>query len=444
MKNAKKNAQFLSIAGMLLLANCVVANAQDFGDFAPVPQGAFVNEITGQRYNNIMAATMSYQATATERMMQTTLMQSMMRDALISSLGKKRIKSGTASTRVTPAPQFSLVAGKRKAEYGAALREFHSKLKESSLVPYDLADGSALAFIMNFEVLSGGAKPTATHLKNLQKDFRTRFLNDALLQGVPEEQRQKTYEALAIHSVLVQKRWRKATAEQEEGVVEAAKVHARSLISTLWNGPADKIVMTATGFADRGEKTIKDGRAKTSFKRIRSEANVEAFANNILQRSPRYSDPESYRKLLDRFDREVEKRNCKTNDLADCNTVAFALLYGAYYPGTVLNQRQFAWVQNEMRKDISGMAKLQSANGSVWQAEYEMLALRAMTRLDEIENVNAALKGGFSGDYAKVEENNMKNIRKTVRSQIISLIKEIFAPRNLDDYELGADGFQRR
>jgi hypothetical protein len=91
---------------------------------------------------------------------------------------------------------------------------------------------------------------------------------------------------------------------------EQARAKAKALLAAWWHEPVEGLELTASGFGDRGQRLVKEGKATTRFRSV----------------SPSQLPPETAR----RFAESLSQRGGSMNDLADVQATCLALNYQVY------------------------------------------------------------------------------------------------------------------
>lgn len=184
--------------------------------------------------------------------------------------GNQIIKAGKASLKFQPSGQYSLRDEFLKTVKDPKWRPFVEKFAESSwqefaaeleaknLSPNDLADVSALAFVISFEIYKG-ERPTDAHLRNFRRLIAAAILKNPYIQGDEDFYKQDLAERNGAMAMFA-----KRLAAQ--GRPSDAKTLAEIVIKNIWETPAEYVGMTKDNFAHRGELIIAGGKATHLFK----------------------------------------------------------------------------------------------------------------------------------------------------------------------------------
>lgn len=434
----------------------------------------YTNPYTGRNFNNPVSSYLDtviqnrmQQSMVNQQMFSQQVFNQMMMDTTRRNIGKDRIAKGRNSTRFTPSAKGSAIealvpkelsgAERRKAleVNQTCLKQFKTAVGNMGLLPNDMADGRALAFVMAYTAYRG-QDPGVQRLKLLCTNYRTTLMSDPYFQGFMDDERQQEYERLAVAAVLsisARDAASRATPGSEKRAVllQTAERLSAPILQRLWGKPIDGLELTSAGFGDRGTRVVQSGGSRTTFQREPAHSIVRSYAARFGSRDLGWNEA-YYDGLLRRFDAFVEKSGLHTNDLADANAAAGAIAYGVYSDGKVaLNSRQIGWLRAEMRKDILGSADFQRKGDAAMQEAYESLALRAMHLTAQYEKATSEIRAGgrrggdalegLSNAYlaqsaGRLKESHIRSAR--------TLLEEIFQPRRFDDYTLTSDGFRKK
>jgi len=438
---------------------------------APGTRAQYTNPYTGRTFNNPMSSyadtvlqNMQAQAYLSQMAFSQLAFNQMMLDETRRRIGKQRIASGKASTRFTSSAKGAVAAlapgdatpeqrARAAAARRACLDEFHAALRRFGLVPHDVADGRALAFVMAYTAYRG-QDPGAARLKALRAQYRKALLGDPRYQGTVDEERQQQYERIAIPAVVglyARQAARSGDGERRAVLVQTAERMGEQVLKSLWGKPVEGLELAAGGFGDRGARIAGAGAGRTTFRRDRQNSTVAAHAVRFGSSDLGWNE-EYYADLLRRFDAAVQALGLKTNDVADANAAAAAVAYRVYTGGkTRLNPAQVAWLRREMRKDVLGSPDYQRLSDAKYQEIYETIGLRAMHIAAQYDRVAAQREANSRRSEDALENvlratQNESNARlmESSRQSALALLEEIFSPRRFDDYVLTESGFRKK
>lgn len=288
------------------------------------------------------------------------------------------------------------------------ISRFETMMKQMAYQPKDFGDAYALAFALSYEAYYN-EKLGTSFLEQLRKDYKKELLSSTIFQATSDKEKQDTYEAniaMAVQAMDARNRWRAATDGSAKAVAEEeAKKYSAHMLQPK-------------SLYHKGVHAIQGGKASTSF----SRGNGIAYASYYTKE---YNTTEAHlQELLKEFDAEVKKRGGQTNDAAWANAVAFAYAYEVYTEGKVkLNDKQLLWVLKEMQKDVLNMPSYQGQTDEEKSAYYQSVALKSILLYDQYRGKLTATK---------------EQIKKGAEERV----SEIFAPRNLSEYELTPNGFK--
>lgn len=360
------------------------------------------------------------------------------------ALGTAKIKAGKASVRfVSTAAATAKTAGDlnwngnltdnkpAQIEYiQKSVKDFKTRMITSGFVADDWADAYVFALALSHEAFYD-EKMDSAELQQKRKAFRQEKLSSAFFQGVPETEKQFIFEknvVMAMQAINSREKFRtaKAIAEKNEAEKEAIEFGA-----ILLNVKPDG--------SERGERIIKAGKAAPTFERIEQSLLAEQYATadyKFMEKDAAY-----FAGLLQKFDREVERRGGATNDAAVANAVAIAVNYYILSDGqTRLNDQQYKWALTEMQKDIASNVSYQNSTNKQKQEYYEYLGIKAMMTLDKFGSDTEFLKNIGS----PILQDSYKSSFVTAWGRARTNLQDLFQPRNFNEYELTETGFVKK
>jgi hypothetical protein len=439
---------------------CLVINFHLHFSLAQTTNSVYVNPQTMNTWNNPVS---SYLDTVilnrinsgyfNQMVFSQMIFNQMMIDQLKTKFGQERIAKRQASTRFTPVAKNSLIEksaanladARERTQFIAAnqqlLDTFQVTMQQHRLTPNDVADGRALAFVIAYQIFTGEF-PGPQRLQALRQQMRQSLLADVIFQGTPDDEKQPDYEQTGIQSILAvyadkQAQNTKLSAAERARADQFAKQIAESILVKIWKKPAGSIEMTPTGFGNKAERLVKTGGGTITFKRTAE----------IASATRQTGEAELYKKQISRFDEEVRQRGGATNDLAFANAVAFDLAFLIVNDGRKLNAPQLKWLVNEMVKDMTNgpqAMQFQAMTDQQRQQEYEKLAIET-TRLMETYNKLAEMRNKKSDDALTnlTRAYELQVPSQNMRSDARMLMRNIFQPRTLEEYELTESGFKK-
>jgi hypothetical protein len=230
--------------------------------------GQYVNPNTGINWNNPVSSSIdttlywqrqrammeaslaSQQALAAEKLRRERILQG----------GKEKAKRGQATTRFdarpfqveswlkvwkpkTPAERQQLVD---ECRIQGEIWDREAKARGANL--QDIGDTAALAFVLAFEVLSGGQKASAKAYQSLVQSFRDNYLKDYYFQGLPDADKQSMQDGIFLNATDPVRRWQRSKTENDPAELTQARKEARDHLSRFWTGPVDKLQATPDRF----------------------------------------------------------------------------------------------------------------------------------------------------------------------------------------------------
>jgi hypothetical protein len=253
------------------------ANAQSVNPLTGRPE--YVNPNTGNRWNNPISNawdTEIYQRDQMQRMDAAAAAQrralkqaierkqaadevKLRRDRTL-AMGRERIRRGQAITRFAVQP-FNLEAWlkhwnpKTTSERRQLVDEcriqgdiWFREAKTRGADLNDIGDTAALAFVIAYEVHSGGQRATPAAYKYLVTAFRDMWMKDEEFQGMSAAERQPAYDELFLNSTNPMRLWEAAKTSKSPAVLAKAKQEARDLLDVYWKGSIDTLRATPDRF----------------------------------------------------------------------------------------------------------------------------------------------------------------------------------------------------
>jgi hypothetical protein len=231
----------------------------------------YVNPHTGNRWNNPVSNSLDteiymrdqvIQMNAAAAARQWALKQALerqRRDRILAA-GREKIRRGQASTRFAVQP-FNLEAwlkiwnpkspGERRqlveqCRIQEEIWEREAKARGADL--NDIGDTAALAFVIAYEVHSGGKRATPAAYRYLVAAFRNMWMRDEEFQGMSSTERERRYDELFLNSAFAMRLWEAAKTHKDPTVLAKAKAEARDLLDRHWKGSIDTLRATPDRF----------------------------------------------------------------------------------------------------------------------------------------------------------------------------------------------------
>ena len=386
-----------------LVALAPAARAQTPGDnFSP-----WVDHVSGKRFDTFMDGWLS-EAHSQNEQAQQMMRQDIIRQGIV---GRMIIKQGGATTKL-PATNYR----GRSDLFVQAMHDFNARLLAHKMSPTDAADGRALAVAISYEVYSNGKRATPAQINKLRQWFRREMLADGTYQGGSPTARLREHEGYAVQAVGAYQVWRRAKTQKVDAVLQIKAWDAAKDVLDWDMLGADKVFLTPTGFQtlskSNGYGPPVPNTATVTFKRTFPSL----LARQAAATTPTTVEDSSYTRWISNFDRVVQHYGGKNNDVADAYAAAFAAHWMLVY-GTPLNQSQYRWLHRAFADDVRKDAAFQSKNDEARQRVYENLGADAMCKAEQ------------------------KKAGQVVKDDCYRMMKEIFAPRDLDGYRLTPNGF---
>lgn len=429
--------------------------------------GNYTSAHTGGIYNNPTSAYLAgeiqknmNQQMIMNNMISNMIFAEMVKEEIYKEEGRKRLASGKASTRFIPSADAVTIdarvpkdaspesAEKTRAAARSSLDDFNKQMKARGYDTRDVADAKALAFCMAFAAYKG-EDPGPARMEKLRTQFRNDMMTSELWQGHAEHERQAEYENVAIPSMMaITARAASAAKEvpddQRAGFERVAKELAAPVLRQFVRFPLESLELTQDGVGDRGERLAQSGLGTTTFNRVEPFITVRDYAMrwDFLRKPAGY-----WEQTIARFDAIVQAAGGAPNDVADANAAAFAVHYFVQSEGAVeLSRTQVQWVRSEMRKDVLGSVEYQRMSDVDKQRMYEGLALEAMRIRDDYHEQERVLALPKPEDpFAAYAHATNQGFARDARSRDIAWslakCKDIFKPRNLEEFVLVQDGF---
>jgi Fe2+ transport system protein FeoA len=393
-------------------------------DFAPVPNGVFLNPYTGLRYDNAMGATMERHLSEIQFASQQR-MQILMQYKIV---GVDIIKQKKAFTTI-----FKQSANSDVLRFNALMQRF-------GLVANDAADCSVFAAILSYIVYTDGKKPDANQINRLKQQYRNQFLNDAVFQGMPSDEKLAIYEREAQNAISNYEYWQKAGSSLFK---DKAKAKAAEKLTSLGLLPDVKVNVTAKNANKTGINQTKYRRVEIFLRRERSylAATFEEDDKYIRKRS--LAD---FEKILLDFDKMVLQSRGANNSLADALGTCVLMCYQIYTDGKLLSAAQLSDTKNWLRNDIEADPLWQKKNDMDKQKEYERYGINSfMIYSDYVSIVKERKKlSNVSLELRPLQEVELKREYEYIRSLAYKWLKDIFNPRIFTDHILKEEGFRER
>ncbi|MEK7724424.1 MAG: DUF6683 family protein, partial [Acidobacteriota bacterium] len=243
------------------------------------------------------------------------------------SLGEARIKSRRAATTFRYNPNLTLKDYLLLQSDSSELRQiveqnadtclkmFRQSLRDYRLAQNDIADASALAFILSYEIFFG-EKPSRAHLNWMRKKGKDILLKSASFQGIDDTERQRTFEiygVLTMYAKILQGRGLKG----DQNSQRESKETAGEVLKQIWGNSTETIQKLPVGFIHKGQKIILDSQATQFFN---FNPNLQT-AKKISGGNPQIEA--QYQIFLNQVYKEMFLKKMPNNDLASCGTYSF-------------------------------------------------------------------------------------------------------------------------
>jgi hypothetical protein len=143
----------------------------------------------------------------------------------------------------------------------------------------DIADSLALAFVLAYEVHSGGQRPAQRPYRWMAEDFRRTFLRDENFQGMPVEQKRSLQEGVFLDSTAAMLRWERGRARNDPALISRARDGAKAHLKRWWTASVDTLTVTPDRFL-----TPSSGRAPVNPPRNVADNSSARDARNHVPR----------------------------------------------------------------------------------------------------------------------------------------------------------------
>lgn len=307
-------------------------------------------------------------------------------------IGEARIKAGKATTTFKYNPKLSLKDYlllrsdsdelRQIVEQNAdvCLRMFRQNLQARRLSQNDIVDAGALAFILSYEVYFG-LKPSDSHLNWMRKKGRDILLKSPNFQGVPDDERQRTFEVFGVLTMYAQILQKRSYRGDKEAGIEA-KETAEEVLKEVWGSSIDSIQILPKGFIHKGQKIIQDKQATQFFNFNPNLQTAKKMSNGNAQIESQYQS------ILNQIYKEMFARKMANNDIAICGTYSFSVIYPFISGSGELNKEQLEGVYESFKTAILTSADIQAASDENKQIACEIFAIRAALLKNQISNNN--------------------------------------------------------
>jgi hypothetical protein len=361
-------------------------------------------------------------------------------------LGRQRIDSGRATTTFQRLPghlapdayaaQQQDPAERQKAALGCtqALQKFEEIAAKNHLNINDVADAYGLAFTMSYEVYSGGRQVNAAQRAGFIQQQRAVLMKNLFFQGSPDKERQLQTEKYGIDAVLASAQHAVASRTNDAVLRDSALRIAAQTLQELWSGPLGALELTSTGFGDRGERIIREGKATTRV---------------ALSPTPIANEPDAVQLWRD-FVQYAQSNKVAVADYGQVQALALSINY-EIYAGRALTDKQFQWAVREMSHDILGDATFQGSSAHDKQEVLEVIAIAAMSVAAELKQSATVAPEELDGPLLAIARNEgVDNASKAraladqARQAAKRNLAQLFAPRVFDNYVLAEGGFRPR
>lgn len=453
-KSFKRAAQTILALTLAYGANPICAQS-------PVPgRPDTYRSDSGREYNNPTAAQMDNQNAAMNQLLNGVI-SGMQIAGQLQQLQMQRgiylIQNKLASTKidargVSPFVERSVSRNQSKIADKAAfakemddtIKEFQAKMQQFGLTQNDAADVRALAFVMSYYARHN-VDPGRRRLQSLREFYQKSLIKDAMFQGSPDSEK---YDDFGFYAYCAMKSFNLAKGSDQEvndnwnaSKQEKINFYSGKVLNSLWSGASDDIELTPTGFASKADRLVREGGGATTFERAKNALTVGVWheKNSFLH------DREYFEKLLREFDEFVIQIGGKTNDVAWANTAAFAIyFYVASDEKERLNNAQIKSVQSLMEGDIKGSIEQQRMTDVEKLTYYENLGIRAMFTQDEFKTHKNELTGTPNSAVAVVTQQMAKKYVVEAKATADAQLRDIFKPRDWEQYRLTETGFVKK
>lgn len=366
------SAHLIRFTATLVLTTPCIAPWASVARAAPIHNtfnDVWIDKETQHGYDNLAEAGANERRQASNRdveqmdTMMSMFLNIMMDREIKRERGRQVLKRDEASTGFTPL-KGSPVAAKMIAKLGpsadpkqreaiarqvaAHLGRFQSEAaSRGGVVKSDVADIYAVAFILNYEVLSDGDLPGAARRRWLADRFRARLLTDEVFQGTEDPDRQASAEHAAYAAVWAVDHLAAAKQTSDPYNRRVARDQALTNLGQfkgLWPYPPSGPELTPDGFGDRGERLKSQGRLTTAFRPTSQPLLPAELAATPANAG---GGPAASRQVADElraFADHAQRAHARTDDLAQATAVCIKLYYHVHSGGHDLTDRQFASV----------------------------------------------------------------------------------------------------
>ena len=391
----------------------------------------------------------------------------------------------TTAFRATPQPLLpaELAATPANAGGGPAvsqqvadeLRAFADHAKRAGARTDDLAQASALCVKLYYHVYIGGQDLSERQYASVVKISAGYYLSDPMWIGLPDEARQRVIEQAAAAAERLWQEYRQVVEVETPKKIAEWKHLTGGDASTFgslagwpdqtvrWSAKRQLDAMFAFGgltFDDytltddgleprRGQRLIKEGKAKTAFRRA-----PEALLPARLAAGPDAGDrgPAAARQAADdlkAFADLTRGRRAPADDMAHAAALAVAVHYAVLSGGGELTDRQYqSLVQLLGRRYVedAAWAALPDATRQELAESWAIQAARTWRQYRRIVDVDmpkarAEKAAMFRTTDAQTLDSWVANMPDWTKSEARRQIESLFAPLKLDGYRLTDDGF---
>jgi hypothetical protein len=229
----------------------------------------YTNPYTGRTFNNPTSSLIDTMILNNQRamMLRNSLMASNLSSSALAAAYKRtvrtgalKIKKGQATTRFTTAP-FPLDAWMKRwgaktpedrrrlsEEYAAQKAIWQQEAKARGTNTSDMAESLALAFVLAYEVHSGGEKVGEKPYQWVVGDFKRVLMKDAYFQGMSAAEKQYLQESAFLNSTDPVRLWRQGKPKNDAAMVAKARQEAKAHLTRWWDEPVDKLRATPDRF----------------------------------------------------------------------------------------------------------------------------------------------------------------------------------------------------
>jgi hypothetical protein len=360
----------------------------------------------------------------------------------VTAIGEARIKAGHATTTfrlgapIAPEKYGAMAPtpAERQAwtkEYYQALHSFGELVIANNGKLDDVADDLGMAFVLAYEVYSGGQKATLAQRMTYTEATRQNILHNALFQANGDQDRQLFVEMHGMDAALARMQLIAAQQSRNPALRDHALQLARDTLAALWPYPVEGLELTKNGFEDRGLRLIREGKAITQF---------------TPPAVPLVTDPQQQYWWRE-FVREANAAKVPVNDLglalALCVTINWEDLNGGKLP----DNRQFVLTRSGVTRLVLTSPEWQRLSDLEKERKLESVAIATMAvdaefqralkpAVERLSGVFLATARANKADQASLRLANIDRVRLKAKANLDSIFPPAF-----DRYVLNENGF---